>query len=286
EAADKVFTAKGGATGIVLQPSQVMAFASLALGSAFALFLYPHTATATLAASSPNVIRRNAIYLPVYTIALGLIAMLGYMAIAAHVNARGTTVVPALIMQSFPEWFAGFCCAAIALGALVPAAIMSIGAANLVTRNIWRPYVDNNMTAAQESRVAKVTSLVVKIGALAFVVLLPLDFAINLQLLGSIWILQIFPAVILGLYTRWFSARALLGGWLVGMLLGTGLSWSQGPRPVPVYELPGLGKVYIGLIALAVNIIVAAIITVLAGKDGAADATLPSDYADAADTTA
>ncbi|MGH8123905.1 MAG: sodium:solute symporter family protein, partial [Rudaea sp.] len=99
EAADKAFTAKGGATGIVLQPSQVMAFASLALGSAFALFLYPHATTGTLAASSPNAIRRNAIYLPAYTIAIGMIAMLGYMAIAAHVSARGAAVVPALIMQ-------------------------------------------------------------------------------------------------------------------------------------------------------------------------------------------
>ncbi|HEY8011256.1 MAG TPA: sodium:solute symporter [Rudaea sp.] len=282
DAADKVFAAKGGATGIVLQPSQVVAFASLALGSAFALFLYPHTATGTLAASGPNVIRRNAIFLPAYTIALGLIAMLGYMALAAHVTAKGTAVVPALIMQSFPEWFAGFCCAAIALGALVPAAIMSIGAANLVTRNIWRPYVNSNMTPAQESNVAKITSLAVKFGALVFVVFLPLEFAINLQLLGGIWILQIFPAVILGLYTRWFSARGLLIGWAVGMLLGTWMSWSQGVKPV--FLLPGIGTVYIGLIALAVNIVVAAIVTVVAGKGATADDTQPSDYEDAPGT--
>ena len=285
EAADKAFQAKPATppSGIILAPSQVTAFATLALGSAFALFLYPHTATGTLAASSPDVIRRNAIWLPAYTIALGLIAMLGYMALAAHITAKGTAVVPALIMQSFPEWFAGFCCAAIALGALVPAAIMSIGAANLVTRNVWRPYVNRNMTAAQESNVAKITSLVVKFGALIFVVFLPLDFAINLQLLGGIWILQIFPSVILGLYTRWFNPRGLLVGWAVGMLLGTWLSWSQGPKPVPVYDLFGAGKIYIGLIALAVNIIVAAIITVILGKSATqADETKASDYEDAA----
>ncbi len=288
DAADKVFQAKPPTppSGIVLQPSQVTAFASLALGSALALFLYPHTATGTLAASSPNVIRKNAIWLPAYTIALGLIAMLGYMAIAAHVTAKGTAVVPALIMQSFPEWFAGFCCAAIALGALVPAAIMSIGAANTVTRNIWRPYINSNMTPAQESTVAKVTSLVVKFGALVFVVFLPLDFAINLQLLGGIWILQIFPAVILGLYTRWFHPTGLIAGWVVGMCLGTWLSWSQGPKPVPVWDFFGMGKVYIGLIALAVNIILAAIITVALSKAGHPDATRDADYEDAPGTAA
>ncbi|MDR3386088.1 MAG: sodium:solute symporter [Rudaea sp.] len=284
DAADKAFTAKGGATGIVLQPSQVMAFATLALGSAFALFLYPHSATGTLAASSPDVIRRNAILLPIYSIALGLVAMLGYMAIAAHVNAKGTAVVPALIMQSFPEWFAGFCCAAIALGALVPAAIMSIGAANLVTRNIWRPYVNRNMTPKQESTVAKVTSLVVKFGALIFVVFLPLEFAINLQLLGGIWILQILPAVVFGLYTRWFHPSALLAGWVVGMVLGTGLSWSQGVKPI--FVLPGIGGVYIGLIALLANIVLAVLITAVAGARGrGTDLTKAADYEDAVEAT-
>jgi SSS family solute:Na+ symporter len=220
--------------------------------------------------------------LPAYSGMLGLIALMGYMAIAAHVPAKGTAVIPALILQSFPEWFAGFCFAAIALGALVPAAIMSIGAANLVTRNIWRPYVNGNMTAKQESTVAKVTSLVVKFGALAFVVFLPLEYAINLQLLGGIWMLQVFPAIAIGLFTRWFRANGLLAGWAVGMALGTALSWIEGVKPV--YPLPGLGKVYIGLIALAANIAVAALITLAANWRGSArdnDATLSTDYADA-----
>ena len=229
-------------------------------------------------------IRRNAILLPIYSIALGLVAMLGYMAMAKGIKASGTAVVPALIMQSFPEWFAGFCCAAIALGALVPAAIMSIGAANLVTRNIWRPYVNGNMTDKQESTVAKVTSLVVKFGALIFVVFLPLDFAINLQLLGGIWILQILPAVVFGLYTRWFHPNGLLLGWLIGMLLGTWMSFSQGPKPVPVFELVGVGKVYIGLIALLANIVVATVVTLVAGvRGGGVDVTNAADYEDAAD---
>jgi len=226
------------------------------------------------------VIRRNSGLLAAYSFILGLIALLGYMALAAHVDAKGTAIVPALILASFPEWFAGFCFAAIALGALVPAAIMSIGAANLVTRNIWRPYVNTRMTAAQEATVAKVTSLAVKLGALVFVVFLPLDYAINLQLLGGIWILQVFPAAVLGLFTRWCRAGGLLAGWALGMALGTTLSWLEGVKPV--YPLPGIGKVYIGLIALAANFALAALVTALANRRGlarAADATAPADYA-------
>ncbi|HTA64753.1 MAG TPA: sodium:solute symporter [Xanthomonadaceae bacterium] len=281
-AASHAFAAKGGATGILLQPGQGMAFASLALGSAMALLLYPHTSTGVLAASSPDTLRRNAMLLPAYSVALGLIALMGYMAIAAHVDAKGTAVVPALILKSFPEWFAGFCFAAIALGALVPAAIMSIGAANLVTRNIWRPYVNRNMTAKQESTVAKVTSLVVKFGALLFVVFLPLEFAINLQLLGGIWMLQVFPAIVFGLYTPWFRANALLAGWAVGMTLGTALSWMQGVKPT--YPVPCVGTVYIGMIALVANVLVAAMFTAvsdLLGRARKGDATAAGDYADA-----
>ncbi|MGH8040686.1 MAG: monocarboxylate uptake permease MctP [Rudaea sp.] len=281
-AADHAFKAKGGASGILLQPGQAMPFASLAFGSALALFLYPHASTGILAASNPGTLRRNAILLPIYSIMLGLIALMGYMAIAANVPAKGTGVVPALIMQSFPQWFAGFCFAAIALGALVPAAIMSIGAANLVTRNIWRPFVDGNMSPQRESSVAKVTSLAVKFGALAFVVFLPLQYAINLQLLGGIWISQILPPIAFGLFTRWFRGGALLAGWGLGMALGTGLSWSVGMKPV--FELPGLGKVYIGLIALVANIALAALLTVIANARGHAqahDITFAGDYADA-----
>lgn len=281
-AARQAFAAKGGATGILLQPGQGLAFASLALGSAMALMLYPHASTGVLAADSPKAIRRNAMLLPAYSVVLGLIALLGYMAIAAHVQAQGTAIVPALILRSFPEWFAGFCFAAIALGALVPAAIMSIGAANLVTRNIWRPYVDAGMDEKRESTVAKVTSLLVKFGALAFVVFLPLEYAINLQLLGGIWMLQVFPAVAFGLYTRWFRANGLLAGWATGMALGTMLSWTQGVKPT--YMLPGVGTAYIGLIALVANILVAAAITLVADmlkKPRGIDATAEADYADA-----
>lgn len=281
-AAKRTFDAKGGTTGIVLHPAQAIAFASLALGSAMALMLYPHASTGVLAADGPRAIRRNAMLLPAYSVLLGLIALLGYMAIAAHVHAKGTAIVPALILQSFPEWFAGFCFAAIALGALVPAAIMSIGAANLVTRNIWRPFVDDTMSPKQESAIAKVTSLAVKFGALAFVVFLPLEYAINLQLLGGIWILQVFPAIAFGLYTRWFRADALLAGWALGMALGTALSAMQGMKPI--YPLPGIGGTYIGLIALVANVGLAALATALAPARAAApasDATVANDYADA-----
>ncbi|SAK46560.1 Na+/solute symporter [Caballeronia catudaia] len=258
DSADQYFKAKGGSTGIILKPGQFTAYASLALGSALAAFMYPHTMTAVLSSSSATTVRKNAIFLPAYTLLLGLIALLGYMAIAAGVHVKSASdVVPALFGTLFPSWFVGFAAAAIAISALVPAAIMSIGAANLFTRNLWRPLISPDMSPAAEASTAKVASLVVKFGALLFIVFLPTQYAIDLQLLGGVWILQIFPAIVFTLFTRRLTTPGLFLGWLFGIVLGTGLAISQGLKPVYVVHLGDAAwPIYIGLIALVLNIVV------------------------------
>jgi len=259
-AADQAFQAKG-AGGILLGGGQYVAYATLALGSALAAFMYPHTLTGILASQSKNTIRKNAALLPAYTLLLGLIALLGYMGHAAHLKiASPTDMVPALFQSLFPGWFAGFAFAAIGIGALVPAAVMSIGAANLFTRNVWKAYVDPGMDQAREAEVAKITSLVVKFGALLVIVFLPTQFALDLQLLGGVWILQTLPALVFGLFFNWFRAPALLLGWLIGFAAGTMLAWVNGLKPLHALALGHASvTIYIGLLALAANILVAVI---------------------------
>ena len=277
DVADAHFKAKGGLTGIVLAPSQFTAYASLALGSALAAFMYPHTMTAVLSSSSANTVKKNAIFLPAYTLLLGLIALLGYMAIAAGVNVKSPSdVVPALFNTLFPSWFVGFAAAAIAISALVPAAIMSIGASNLFTRNLWRPLVSPAMSPAAEASTAKIVSLVVKFGALVFIVALPTQFAIDLQLLGGVWILQIFPAIVFTLFCRRLNSTGLFLGWLVGIVLGTSLAASQGLKPVfPLHVGGSVYPLYIGLIALVANAVVTIVVSlVLPARKRVEDASL------------
>ncbi len=90
-------------------------------------------------------------------------------------------------MFAFPSCFVGVAFAAIAIGALVPAAIMSIATANIFTRNIYREFVNPACTDAEESQVAKVVSLIIKVGALVFIFFIPFH-AIQMQLLGGVWI--------------------------------------------------------------------------------------------------
>jgi len=251
--------------------------------------LYPHTATAVLSAKTANVVRRNAALLPAYSFLLGMIALLGYIALAAGVAAKDpNTAVPLLFLKMFPEWFAGFCLAAIAIGALVPAAIMSIAAANLFTRNLWGEFVGTPMLPHQESAMAKLVSLVVKFGALLFVLKLPATYAIEMQLLGGIWIGQMFPSVVIGVFTRWLNPWALLAGWAAGMACGTAMVWSMGLKSsVYPLHLPGLlgggtYAMYAAVPALLLNLAISAVLTVVlrAARVGAGtDMTSPDAYA-------
>jgi SSS family solute:Na+ symporter len=249
-------------------------YATLALGSALALFLYPHSLTAILSSSSARVIRRNAALLPAYSLVLGLLALLGFMAIAVGVAAmpefadgfaqyKNNFAVPALFLATFPSWFAGVAFAAVAIGALVPAAIMSIATANTFTRNIWREFIDPDCTDAQESQVAKIASLVVKAGALAFIFALDLPYALQFQLLGGIWMIQILPALLLGLYVRLFNGWGLLAGWAAGVALGTWMSWVLDFKTAiyPVFLFGTKIPCYAAIAAVLVNIAVSAAVS-------------------------
>jgi SSS family solute:Na+ symporter len=283
---------------LAIAPTGRWAYGSLALGSALALFMYPHCITAVLSTKDRNVVRRNAAMLPAYSLVLGLIALLGYMAVAAGVKPAGGNAqlaIPELFNTMFPSWFAGVAFAAVGIGALVPAAIMAIAAANLFTRNVYREFLRPSATPAEEAHVSKVVSLVVKFGALVFVLGLDKSFAINLQLLGGIWILQTFPAIVFGLYTRWFHRHALLAGWAVAMIYGTKVAYGV---PVPGKPNSHFGgptamvglvhsKVYIALTAFVLNIVVVIVLTAVfraVKLPAGTDATVVDDYqADAGD---
>src|SRR6185312_7213480 len=269
------------------------AYATLALGSVLALFLYPHCITALLSSSSRGVIKRNMALLPAYSLALALLAFLGYVAVVAHVHDDpafaayfkqygNNFAVPALMLKFFPAWFVGVAFAAVAIGALETAAIMSIAAANLFTRNIYKEYLAPQATPADEAHMAKLLSLIVKVGALAFILFVPTQYAINLQLLGGAWIIQTLPTVVIGLYTRWLHRWALALGWAVGMSLSTWMVVSQQFKPTfPLHlgdwTLPGYSAFY----SVLMNFIVAVALTLVfraAKLAEAADQTSPADY--------
>ena len=267
-------------------------FATLALGSAMALFVYPHIITGALASKRRSTIKRNMSLLPAYSVLLGLIALFGYMAVAdpvtaANVKKAGNSqlAVPYLFQHMFPSWFTGIAFAGIIIGALVPAAIMAIGAANLFTRNIFKEFFKPDASPALETRMSQWASLVVKFGALLFAVELPHTFSINLQLLGGVWILQIFPMLVGGLYTRWFHRWALLAGWFAGMIYGTIAAYNVKNATTSHWaassDIVFGHSVYIGFTAIIINTVIAVVLTLVfraARVPEGTDETLPHQY--------
>ena len=241
---------------------------------------------------------------------LAFLALIGYAAVAKKTSvfgldgfANAQLVVPHFFADAFPSWFAGVAFSALAIGALVPAAIMSIAAANLFTRNIYREFIKTDATPTEEAHVSKLTSLVVKFGALAFVLFMDKQNAINLQLLGGVWILQTFLAIVAGLFTRWFHRWALLTGWAAAMVYGTVVAYQQtvpdsktkliNGKPVvsvdgvrhfgsSLANFPGTHTtVYIAITAFILNVAVAVVLTVVLralNVSPGRDATEPGDY--------
>jgi SSS family solute:Na+ symporter len=315
----QVFKASGAhfsqipGTGLLLGPHDQLSYVTLVIGSALSIFVYPHALTGILAAKDRSTVQRNAAALPVYTVALGLMALLGLFALSQGVLPLGynpakgqtgdlNTIIPQMFHQDFPPWCAGIAFAGLGVAALVPAAVMSISAANLFTRSIYREYLRPDASQMAEARVSRWASLLVKLGAAGFIVLLDPSFSVNLQLIGGVLILQVLPAVILGLYLAWFHRAALIAGLLAGLAVGIaqlyqiqevalgrvtkahfgGASW-----PLSHLGLHTSSSIYAGLSALAVNLVVATLGTMvlrLAGARPGQDSTRPADYlADADD---
>jgi SSS family solute:Na+ symporter len=215
------------------------------------------------------------------------------MAIAAGVkplagSKEGTldtnTVVPLLFDNTLPDWFTGIAFAAVGIGALVPAAIMSIAAANLYSRNIHREFFRPDCSEREQSQVAKWVSLIVKFGALAFIVLVPQEYAIQLQLLGGIWMIQTLPAVIVGLYTRWFDDWALLIGWAAGIGTGTWMAVKVNftaiyPLTIAGFTMPGYSALYTVILNLAVTAALTLLFRAIR-RTPPYDETVATDYRD------
>ncbi|ASR38738.1 sodium:solute symporter [Prauserella marina] len=308
-AEEKFAASEATSDGVLLNPNNQLQYATLALGSALALFLYPHSVTGVLASRGRNVLKRNMSALPAYSLLLGLLALLGFIAIAAGIvpltnEATGrpdtNTIIPRLFDGEFPAWFAGIAFAAIGIGALVPAAIMSIAAANLWTRNIYKEFIKRDASHAQEAKQAKLASLVVKFGAVGFILFIDPQFSIDLQLIGGVIILQTLPAVAIALYTRWLHRWGLIAGWVAGMAWGMLLLYDI-PNPatgkahfggsaLALDKLNLFGwqpfagstvQIYVGIVALAANLIVAVVVSAIARRlkvFNGTDITNPEDY--------
>ena len=257
-----------GNSYVSLPENLVPAYATLILGSALALYLYPHAINGVLSAQSAQKLRSSTALLPLYGIGLAILALMGILVYAVPdamkflsgfpESSRGILVVPSLILYTLPGWFSGVALLGIFVGGLVPAAIMAMAQANLLTRNIIKE-IKPNLSDKSEIKITKVSSTVFKFIALGFVFSVPATYAISLQLLGGILIVQILPAVLFGLYTKSLTKVPLIIGLVVGISSGIFMMESAnnfGPLASSLIKTMW-GPLYIAVISLAFNLAIA-----------------------------
>jgi solute:Na+ symporter, SSS family len=258
-------------------------YASLVLGSALALYLYPHAVNGVLSTETKHKLRISTSMLCLYGLGLALLAMFGVLIFANSsalnfVNAQGAGggiyIVPALMIATLPNWLAGISLLGVFIGGLVPAAIMAIAQGNLLTRNIIKEG-KHNLTEKGETSIAKWAAAGFKFLALGFVFVVNQTYAIALQLLGGVLILQLFPALFLGLYTKWFRKEALIVGLLGGLATGVYLTLAANnfSTLTTVLYTP-LDYMYAAIPALAVNLVLAIVITLVLPKKVQVEATV------------
>ncbi|MGA8553311.1 MAG: sodium:solute symporter family protein [Candidatus Acidiferrales bacterium] len=192
-------------------------FVSTVLMTAFGFFMWPHYIGASFTAKSGDTLRRNAVFMPLYSITMPLMFVVGFTAILVLPGlANGDLSLLTIVRKTFPAWFLGIIGGAGALTAMVPAAIQVLTAATLFIKNFCRPVFAPSLTDPQVAKRAKAMVLVITVLALFFAIY-GSSSLVSLLLLGYAGVAQFFPGVVLGLYSRRVTGAGVFAGLTTGV---------------------------------------------------------------------
>lgn len=191
-------------------------YISTVLLTSLGFYMWPQAFASTFTAKSGDTLRRNAVVMPLYTLTLAFVFFAGFSAVLLVPGmTNGDLSLLTIVRNTFPAWFLGVIGGAGALTAMVPAAIMTLTAATLFAKNLYRPLFAPAMTDGQVARLARVMVVAFSLISLYFAIYSSTTL-VSLLLLGYSGITQLFPGVVLGLYWK----RATLRGVFAGMVAG------------------------------------------------------------------
>lgn len=192
-------------------------FISTVLLSACGFYMWPHTFGAAFTAKSGEILRRNAIVTPLYTLSLVFILIAGFAALLIVPGlSNGDMSLLMLARKTFPAWFLGVIGGAGALTAMVPSAIILLTASTLFAKNVYRPLFSPHMSEDRVARLAKATVLVLALISFGLA-LHSSTTLVALLLLGYAGVTQFFPGVVLGLFWPRVTSTGVTSGMLVGL---------------------------------------------------------------------
>ncbi len=229
-------------------------FVSTVLLSALSFYMWPHLFPTTYTAKSGETLRRNAILMPLYSLALPCVFLVGFSAIALLPREdAGDLSLLTLVQRSFPAWFLGVVGGAGALTAMVPSATLLLTASTLVTKSIVRALFMPSLDDARLARISRwliVPLMLISLG----LALSGSSTLVALLLLGYSGVAQFFPGVVLGLFWEKVTRVGVFAGMLVGVSLLVVLMLSNND---PCFGLNA------GFIALCVNGVVTVAVSLM-----------------------
>ena len=192
-------------------------YVSSVLLTALGAFMWPHSFGATFTARSANVLRRNAVVMPLYTITLAFIFFIGFTAFLVIPGlTNGDLSLLTLVRQALPPWMLGVVGGAGALTAMVPASIIILTASTLFAKNLYRPVFAPAMTDDQVARLARGMVVALSLICLYFAIYSSTTL-VSLLLLGYAGVTQFFPGVVLGLFWKRVTMAGVFSGLIAGV---------------------------------------------------------------------
>lgn len=248
-------------------------FASTTLLTALGGWMFPHIFGSVYTAREANVFRRNAVFLPLYQLMLLFVFFAGFAAVLQVPGLKGPDVDLALFklaIETFPPWFVGVVGATGVFTALVPGSMILISGATLVAHNLYRP-LRPAATDASTGRLAKLVAPVLALVCVGFT-LQGGETIVQLLLMGYAFVTQLFPALLASLMARNpLSKQGAAAGIVVGVgaVAATALGGHTMATLFP--GLPGpVQDLNIGIVALALNVAVAMVVSLTTRRRGVA----------------
>jgi len=226
-------------------------------------YMWPHFATNSFSAKNPDVLRHNAVYLPLYQICLLFPMLVGFTALLILTEPLKTPDMAfmVIVQQLFPAWVLGLVGGAGALACMVPAGDLLLSTSMLFTRNVYGRTLGKELTPYKQARMARLVVLGLTAIALSLAIFLP-NMLVNLLLTGYSGVTQFFPMIVLGLFWKKATRVGAYAGLIVGEILVFGLILGK----MDPFAIGGM-NLNAGFVALFFNFIIYVAISLLSCSD-------------------
>jgi SSS family solute:Na+ symporter len=257
-------TAKPGFLSLAPSGMSASWFISTVLLTALGFYMWPQYFASVYTAKREDVLRKNAVVLPIYQLVILFVFFVGFAAtlvVPGLVGADADLSLLRIARQTFGPYAVGVIGAAGLLTALVPGSMILITATTILAQNVYRVLAPSASDRAV-SMLARALVPAVALLSVAFT-LRGGQAIVALLLMAYSLVTQLFPALVLSLGERpWASAAGAFAGILAGELTVAWLTVSKASVASLIPAAPQMVKdLNVGLVALAVNVVVCIVVT-------------------------